>query len=490
MDFTEIYKQTASLVAFSPGAHFIATGAQDRLIVRRADSFQIARRWTVEPAKEPVKSASAKRDTSGSVNPTVSTKAAAQSYWITHIGWACDSEYIFAACARQGSVHVFKLQDEEWSCRIDTGVEGLVKVEWAPDGRSILCYSEWGLRITIWSLVTGQSVYIQYPLHPDRGHAFRADGRYFVVAERVKSKDMLGVYDVADAFKSVRHFQLPTSSLASLAISPTGNYIAVWEGPLEYKLHVLTLVGTLLKTFSPDPDPGYGIRQVKWHPTGLYLAVGGWDDRIHIIDSLTWLDVCHLDISPKIPAGVTVWREPSRWLEATDGRGFISYERLKGPHTVASVRPDLTRPPPKSGVVQLEWNQSGSLLLVRAENMNQALLLYRFPSPADNESTAFRPRLETVIINARPIVQARWNPVRKGMLAFCTGQRSLYTWSDEWTGEGVHDAVESEPEDMVECIGVPAQKFELRDLRWAPDGKGMTLLDRDTFCCAFEVEGE
>lgn len=24
-------------------------------------------------------------------------------------------------------------------------------------------------------------------------------------------------------------------------------------------------------------------------------------------------------------------------------------------------------------------------------------------------------------------------------------------------------------------------------MRWSPDGKGMALLARDTFCCAFEV---
>ena len=34
------------------------------------------------------------------------------------------------------------------------------------------------------------------------------------------------------------------------------------------------------------------------------------------------------------------------------------------------------------------------------------------------------------------------------------------------------------------------EKFETRDMRWAPDGKGMILLDRETFCCAFEVEEE
>lgn len=33
-----------------------------------------------------------------------------------------------------------------------------------------------------------------------------------------------------------------------------------------------------------------------------------------------------------------------------------------------------------------------------------------------------------------------------------------------------------------------AEKFETRDLRWAPDGKGFVLLDKDQFCCAFEVQ--
>lgn len=77
------------------------------------------------------------------------------------------------------------------------------------------------LRVTIWSLVTGLSTYVQFPIHPDRGmefcllytqdiidvdtgYAFRADGRYFVVAERHKSKDTLGVYDTTESYKLVR----------------------------------------------------------------------------------------------------------------------------------------------------------------------------------------------------------------------------------------------------------------------------------------------
>ena len=33
-----------------------------------------------------------------------------------------------------------------------------------------------------------------------------------------------------------------------------------------------------------------------------------------------------------------------------------------------------------------------------------------------------------------------------------------------------------------------SEKFDTRDVKWAPDGKGLILMDRDTFCCAFEVE--
>lgn len=136
MDFTEIYKQSSSLVAFSAGAHFILTAVQDRLIVRRADTFQINRTWQVDPTPSPTLTVLSKRKTS---NPQADG-------WITHIGWSLDSEYLLGACARVGVVHVYKLRDEEWTARIDAGAEGLVNAEWATDGRSILCFSEWGVR--------------------------------------------------------------------------------------------------------------------------------------------------------------------------------------------------------------------------------------------------------------------------------------------------------------------------------------------------------
>ncbi|KAJ8517990.1 hypothetical protein ONZ45_g4900 [Pleurotus djamor] len=469
MDFTEVYQHSSSLVAFSPGAHFLATAAHDRLIVRRADSFQITRSWRCDDAPSETHTL---LNSSKSINP--------ETRWITHIGWSCDSEYLFAACAKLGFVQVFKLRDEEWSARIDAGVEGLLKAEWSPDGRTILCFSEWGLRITMWSLVTGNATYVQYPVHPDRGYAFRADGRYFVLAERHKSKDTLGVYDVSQSYNLVRHFPLPTTSISSLSLSPNGNHLAVWEGPLEYKLHILSLAGSVVGSFTPEPDPGFGIRGVAWHPTGMFIAVGGWDDKVYILDSMSWCPVTTFEVTGHLPASTLLWREPAHWLDDPAARGFLTYDRLEGPQTIPVNRTDHSKAMPKMGALQLEWNKTGTLLMIRFENVPNAVYIYDFPGPTQE----FQPKLRSVLLNSSPILQARWNPLRTENLALCTGLRSLYTWSSEWVGE---NGVE---EEMAECIGVPAAQFQTKEFRWAPDGKGVALMDKSMFCCAFEVQEE
>ncbi|KAK2465350.1 hypothetical protein APHAL10511_002704 [Amanita phalloides] len=476
MDFSEAYGHSSSLVAFSPGAQFILTALQDSLIIRRSDTLRISRTWTLDASPSPTNALIA--SASKSKPASAATIAHITDSSITHIGWSCDSEYILAACAKRGTVHVFKLRDEEWNTRVDAGAEGLVKAEWAPDGRTILCFSEWGIRVSAWSIVTGKATYMQFPVHPDRAYAFRSDGRYFVLAERHKSKDTLGVYDTSASYKLVRHFPLPTSSLASLALSPTGNHVAVWEGLLEFKIHILTLTGEKLGSFVPEPDPGFGVRSVAWHPSGAYLAVGGWNNKVYILESLTWSAVVTLDVSSRIPARVAIWRESSNWLETTFGRGFISYERLHGPLSINLNHIDLSKANSKSGVAHLSWNTIGNLLLARFECAPTVIYIYSFPSPQER----FTPHLRSVLIHTQPVSQARWNPVRKGSLALCCGSQSVYTWSDEWVGENGAE------EEMAECIGVPTRDFATKDLRWAPDGKGFVLIDRDRFCCAFEIE--
>ena len=120
MDFTELYRHSASLVAFSPGAHFILTAVQDRVIVRKTDTFQITRTWLVDSSPSPTQALfSSSKSKPKSIHTSNTTDG-----WITHLGWSHDSEFILAACAKSGVVHLLQLRDEDWSGRIDSGAEG------------------------------------------------------------------------------------------------------------------------------------------------------------------------------------------------------------------------------------------------------------------------------------------------------------------------------------------------------------------------------
>lgn len=128
MDFTEVYRQSSSLVAFSPGGHFILTVVEDRIIVRRTDNFQITRTWLVDASPSQTNFF-----LSNKVKTSQGPSSTKSDAWITHCGWSCDSEYILAACTKHGVVHILKLRDEGWSARIEAGAEG-DPIPWDPWG--------------------------------------------------------------------------------------------------------------------------------------------------------------------------------------------------------------------------------------------------------------------------------------------------------------------------------------------------------------------
>ncbi|CEL57758.1 WD repeat-containing protein WRAP73 OS=Mus musculus GN=Wrap73 PE=2 SV=2 [Rhizoctonia solani AG-1 IB] len=490
LDFTEVFKQTGQLAQFSPGTTYLLTAVRDQLVVRRCGTFQIARTWDVDTSPSSTNSLVAPNNTRSGTSRVLRSSSTNQNEeatpdgWITHIGWSSDSEYVLACCSKRGVVNVYSMVDPQWNARVEAGAEGLARAEWAPDGRSIICFSEWGLRVTVWSLLDGTATYIQFPKHMDRGYTFRKDGRYFILAERHKSRDTIGVYDARDGYKVTRHFQSPTQSLAAMSLSPNGRHLAVWEGPLEYKLSVLNLAGTVLRTFTPDPDPGLGIRSVAWHPSGAFLAVGGWDDKVHILSSLSWTVVTTFELNSRVPLGVKVWKEPSNWLTKGAEGSFSEYDRGVGITALTITRRDGAKGLPKTGAVQIEWNLTGTMFFVRYESTSTALHIYNFPAPDE----PFKPSLKTVLLHATPITRASWNPVRAESLAMSCSRPAVYMWTSN--NEWVNDNVGEIEDEGAECIGVPGQEMVIRDVRWAPDGRGILLVDANSYCCAFEVEDD
>jgi len=256
MDFTELYKQTSNLCIFSPNGLYIAIAVQHRLVIRDAESLQIVQLFSCIDN-------------------------------IQAIEWSQDSEYILCASYKLGVIQVWSLSDQEWTAKINEGVVGLTRVQWAPDGRHIISFSDFKIRISIWSLITKEVIYIQYPkFNSNKGFQFRKDGKYLAVAGRKDCKDFINIYE-CNEWSLLKHFVIDDSDLQEILWSPDGRYLAVINNSLEYNVYIYYPDGRLIRKYTNDKI-GLGVKSASWSPSAQVLAIGDYEQNVTLLNNYTW----------------------------------------------------------------------------------------------------------------------------------------------------------------------------------------------------------
>ncbi|TPX54644.1 hypothetical protein SeMB42_g00189 [Synchytrium endobioticum] len=445
MDFSDQYRQSNCLVQYSPNGLHILTAVQHRVVVRDSDSLQIQHLFACIDN-------------------------------VSDIGWSADSQLILCANYKLGAIQIWRIREhahdagEVWTCRIDEGAGGLANVRFTPDGRHVLSFSEFHLRITVWSLVTKEAAYIQYPKYTDRAYSFRSDSRYLAVAERRDCKEYVGIYD-CDDWTMLKHFPIETNDLEDISWSPDGRFLAIWETCIEYKVLLYYPDGRVISAFTPC-SMGLGIKTVKWSPSSQFLAVGGYDQRVRLLNHYTWSHLvdfshpCKLE-SPDIlvfrEADLRDIRDADKWAQAASLKPKIRYEVSRPPLTVPSSKPDPDKPNPKMGVGLLEFSCDGRHFVTRNDNMPNVLWIWNLPEL----------RQVALIIQLHAIKTAKWSPMQPECLVFTCGTSALYLWGGEKVG--------------CDVVEIPAVNFNVASFRWAPDSKSLALLDKEKFCIAYPL---
>ncbi|GAA6023202.1 hypothetical protein JCM8202_001025 [Rhodotorula sphaerocarpa] len=374
--------------------------------------------------------------------------------------------------------------------------------------------------------------------------------------------DLLSVYSTsgpAAEWTCLRSFSLPLPpaeaaqvDLAGVRWSPCGRYIAAWTSVTDYRVFVLDPLGHLLGAFTPyaslqqasatateqrsartanarpskastsaaaqkppPPQPserdrarnerstapyvGLGIRTVEWHPSGEYLAVGGYDGKIRILTRFGWSAIAELGLpgpsagGAKLSNPVVVWREPAQWVEKTRGHGIVSFERPALPYPLPAPLPlDLTRPNPAMGVERLRWSPSGRWCAMSSDSVREPRTLERCrlhtvllftpaspsaaagaASPAENGGSGLSPQAATGVVRdfawqplassagaevdfAEEIVgaaQSEGSGEEEEVLVVATGQKGFAMWRAPRVGaDGTAD------DGIAECVGIPARE--------------------------------
>lgn len=238
---------------------------------------------------------------------------------------------------------------------------------------------------------------------------------------------------------------------------------------------------------------GLGIRHIKWRPGGEYLAIGGWDSKIRLLNDLTWTSVCEIDLS-EVP-NARVLNEPRDWIARTRGHGIIPFEVDSINILPTPLKADYSKPNPSIGIKDIEWSFKGEYMACRNDAMPYSVYIFSFrgPSHATNSSVEsmqahftvpLRPRLINILNFTNPVKSLQWHPTLNQLLLVCATS-AVYSWYPAQPGSSSN---ESEQSGYCEGIGVPAGvPFYPVSISWTRNGKYMLLSDRAAFCLAFPI---
>ncbi|KAL3853022.1 hypothetical protein ACJMK2_016608 [Sinanodonta woodiana] len=439
MNFSELFRHSNQLCKFSLDGKYLASVVEFRLVVRDVDTFQIQNLFTC-----------------------IDT--------IQHIEWSDDSQFILCGLFKRGVVQVWSLEQPDWKCKIEEGSAGLCEVRWSPDSRHILTTADFNLRITVWSLITKSVSYIRYPKQCQKGIDFSVDGRYMVLAERRDCKDFISIF-ACDSWELVKHFDTDTEDLAGVEWAPSGRVLCVWESPLQYKVLLYSLDGRCLSKYSAY-EYALGIKCLQWSPTSQFLAIGSYDERVRLLNHVTWKTVATIDHPENIESkNLVVYKEietrapppPSGDLTdiptATLFAPQSKFEVQQVPVKVPVVKPDTNKPNPKRGVGTVLFSSDCRYMCTRNDNMPHTLWIWDIKKLAH----------VAVLILSSPIRSVAWDP-KKPRLALCTGTNKLYMWS---------------PAGSL-CVEIPVDgTFQVYSIKWHSDGSSLLLLGKDQMCMCY-----
>ncbi|XP_073417808.1 WD repeat-containing protein WRAP73 isoform X1 [Dendrobates tinctorius] len=448
MNFSEVFKLSNQLCKFSPNGKYLASCVQYRLVIRDVSTLQILQLYTCLDQ-------------------------------IQHVEWSADSMFILCAMYKRGLVQVWSLEQSDWHCKIDEGSAGLVSSCWSPDGRHILNTTEFHLRITLWSLSAKSVSYIKYPKACQKGIAFTSDGRHMALAERRDCKDYISIF-VCNDWRLLRHFETDTQDVTGIDWAPNGCVLAVWDTCLEYKVLLYSLDGRLLSSYSAY-EWSLGIKSVTWSPSSQFLAVGSYDEKVRILNHVTWKSIKELLHPATISNPKTVvYREvdkcqsvePSQLMFPPQGAPnslfavHSKYELMEVPVTLRTIKPDTDRANPELGIGMLAFSPDNRYLATKNDNMPCCVWIWDVQ----------KMRLSVVLEQTSPVRSFCWDPVQP-RLAICTGNSKVYLWS---------------PSGCV-SVQVPVEgSFNVLSLAWHPLGEDSLLLaSKDQLClCYLETDGD
>lgn len=377
-----------------------------------------------------------------SIHPVAEPESIAQQLLcvdkIDKMEFSPDSGYLLCAMYSRQAVQVFALKDPQWKCRINESAAGLISAAWAPDSRSILTESDFGIQLSLWGLSSGAQAVISLPKPSTsskaKHFAFSSCGRFLAVLHRMELTDMVGIYSTLSTPQEVVKWRCRSADVHQIVWLAGGQLLTV-DTPLSYRVCVYTPSGELLASYEAYAH-ALGVRCLA--PAPQWIAVGSYDGRVRLLAQGSYeaafsLPLVHIkDMDPTLLAqGVCTTVEAadgSMDFDATSSSntssGVFQHRMLRclPKASQATQAASSAKGLPAFGVSWLGWSPCEGYLAATEESASRCLWVW--------DKTA---KLVALLVLAAPISCATWHPSSTSSsspwLVMASGTSWLYFWS-------------------------------------------------------------
>ncbi|KAI1247682.1 hypothetical protein MGN70_011573 [Eutypa lata] len=244
---------------------------------------------------------------------------------VTSFVWSSSSKRILVAVTDQ--IHVFSIVDDNFHASIQhpssSSATRSTFVKFGASDDEIYAWSAFGIKLTIFSLVTSKALEINNPKFYTsssalRGISFRPPTHHLAILTQASGKDMISIHDPKTR-EVQRAWSPDTIDAQGLQWSPDGRWLVVWESASQgHKVLFYTQDGHLFKDWrgpispAPNSDLGLGVKLVMFSPDSHRVAIADGSCYICIINTLSMSEEMRLQhaqsVEPK-DAIQNIWQE-------------------------------------------------------------------------------------------------------------------------------------------------------------------------------------
>ena len=184
------------------------------------------------------------------------------------------------------TVRIYDINDPAWHAVIEKAAGNLgriVDVAFGHTADEVLVLSDFGAKLTIWSLLTSRGVEVRDPKYMVKCYHHRPGTGHLAILTRPAAQDILMLLQPG-SHELVKSVEMPTIDAQEVAWNPEGDWLAISDTASSgYKVLIYTADGHLYKTISNsvnNVDISLGVKCIKWSPSTNTLSVGDNDDSI------------------------------------------------------------------------------------------------------------------------------------------------------------------------------------------------------------------